>query len=445
MMNIALKYKNLPFRDKVYQTGLVLILIISSGFPMFVNDKLVYITTFLYSLAGVIMYKPDLRWVFKYSSFFILLMLFQTAFWGAFYITTAINQILLFTTACFSIAILGTNFIYLYKKTLVIIAAIASLLFIPMLIIPGFSDTLISASPIHISKTAEAYGWESTSHNIFIMNFPPDFFEGLVRNSGPFWEPGAFGGYLLIALIFDMLTTKTWLKKDNIILVVAIITTFSTTTYLAFAVFLCGYAFFKIKSPGVKWGLMIILLAVSAISFFKIEFLGKKIQEEIDDAEYYAFTKGGDGRVASALLDLAEIRENAFFIFFGRGSHQDTRVAGDDKEVLRNNGITDLLTRYGLFFFIFSIISIALSFKQLTKIGNIPSSLAYLSLFVVLILSFSEVYFIFLVFKCLTLLYMAPLPNRKRVRIIIDKTIDSPNRITPSHLHTGLKIANNNL
>src|SRR5690606_4944347 len=103
---------------------------------------------------------------------------------------------------------------------------------------------------------------------------------------------------------------------------------------------------------------LFIFLLVAFISFQTIDFLGEKISKELKETRYQALKKGGDTRMASAYLDLKEIQENALTLFFGRGSHPDTRIQGADKEVLRTNGITDLLSRFGLIFFLFSVIAL---------------------------------------------------------------------------------------
>jgi hypothetical protein len=379
----------------------------SSGFPLFINSKPVSIAVFLYTAAGLAIYKPKLKWLFNYTVVFSLLMFIQTCYFGMFYVTTALNQVMLFLTAAMSIALLGTTFIFLYIRIMVVIAAIATLLFIPILINNSFAEILIAHSPLHFTTVLEVYGYESISHNLFFINFPPDFMAGLIRNSGPFWEPGAFGGYLIIAYVFNTLVHNTLLRKSNIILVIAIITTFSTTAYIGLSIFTVGFLFLKIKDQVVKWSVLAVMLIVVVFSFRNVDFLGNKIKSEISETKYNAFIKGGDTRTASAYLDLKELTENSLYLFFGRGSHPHTRVAGVDKEVLRTNGVTDLLSRFGLLFFVVSLYFIWDSFRLVSKLGDGEDKMAYLGLVTVLLISFSEVYFIYVLFKALILLRMA--------------------------------------
>lgn len=403
----------MAFFDKAYQVLLVLLLIVASGFALFINNKYVDMSVFMVAFAGVLYYKPNLGWVVKYTAIFSILMFVQGAWYGVFYFKTALYQVLLFSTAAMSVALLGINLLYIYNKILLVIAIIAIILFIPILVNPGFADVLISISPIHIVTSAKVYGFETVSHNILVMHFPPDFIFGLIRNSGPFWEPGAFGGYLIIAFVFNTLLYNTIYRKENLVYLAAILTTFSTTTYMAMLFFIAAYFFVQIRNPAVKWSSLVIFLIIAFIAFQKIDFLGAKIQKEFKETKFQALMKGGDTRMASAYLDLKEITENGVTLFFGRGSHPDTRVQGIDKEVIRTNGITDLLSRFGLPFFLFSIWGLYKSYLLITSAGNGKSQMAIIALITTLIVAFSEIYFAYLFFKVLILFYMSTIYFRR--------------------------------
>jgi hypothetical protein len=413
-MQDGLRYRKPAWFDKAYQILLVSLIIISSGFPLFVNNSRFEMVILAVITAGVAYYRPNLRTALIYTACFSMIMFIQGAWYGVFYFKTAIYQVLLFFAAAASVSVLGINLIYTYNKILLIIAAIAVVLFTPILINPAFVDKLIAMSPVHTVSTTEVYGWKTQSHNILLMHFPPDFFMGLIRNSGPFWEPGAFGGYLMLALIFNTLLHHTLFRKENLIYLAAILTTFSTTTYLALLFFTMAYFFIGIKNPIIKWGSLIVFLLIAFISFQKIDFLGEKISKELRETKYQALKKGGDTRMASAYLDLKEVQENAVTLFFGRGSHPDTRIQGPDKEVLRTNGITDLLSRFGLIFFLFSIVALYFSYRHLASAGKKKNQLALAALVTTMLLSFSEIYFIYLMFKTLTLFHIATLHLKKK-------------------------------
>ncbi|MET0298560.1 MAG: hypothetical protein ABW036_02330 [Flavitalea sp.] len=407
MTDLSLTYKQLNFFEKTYQVALVLLLVISSGFPLFVNNKAVDLSVFLFIVAGAVYYNPKLTWVFKFTLGFAGLMLIQALMFGEFYIQTSIYQIILFSGAALAVALLGTNLLYIYTRIMLVIAVIGVVLFIPVYISPMFVNQYIDYSPFHVFKNIPHEGWTSTWHNFFLIHFPQDFFYGFIRNSGPFWEPGAFGGFLILALIFNSLVHNTLRRKENIVFTIAIISTFSTTTYIAAIFYVAGFLFMQMENVKLKWGLLAGAVVLGVVMFFKVDFVGDKIQKEIKEAEYQAFVKCGDTRMASAYLDLEEIKDNPMHIIFGRGSHPETRIKGPDKEVLRTNGVTDLLSRFGLLFYIFAVGSIYLSFRFITGLGDGKKGLALVALGTFFLLAFSELYFIYILFKTLLVFYMA--------------------------------------
>jgi len=66
------------------------------------------------------------------------------------------------------------------------------------------------------------------------------------RNSGMFWEPGAFAGYLIIALIFlaiikDEIAKRNY-KRSFLILSITLISTLSTTGFIAYPFVISAYS-----------------------------------------------------------------------------------------------------------------------------------------------------------------------------------------------------------
>lgn len=63
------------------------------------------------------------------------------------------------------------------------------------------------------------------------------------RNAGPFWEPGAFQGFLFLGM-FLLLRYREWFKHKVIILVIyllTVLTTQSTTAYMILLISLIGF------------------------------------------------------------------------------------------------------------------------------------------------------------------------------------------------------------
>lgn len=101
-----------------------------------------------------------------------------------------------------------------------------------------------------------------------------------IRNSGPFWEPGAFQGFLNLALLLNILfnnQNKYWMLK-NIIFVITIITTFSTGGYITLFAILLFITYFKTNwHPITKILLTFIIIITSIYLYTSLNFLGEKI------------------------------------------------------------------------------------------------------------------------------------------------------------------------
>ena len=126
--------------------------------------------------------------------------------------------------------------IEIYNKYIVFLAAVSLVIF-PLILI---NQDLPLAFP-----QFEQYG--NTYHNLFF--YIASYYEGEVvghnRNQSIFWEAGAFQSLLSLALFFEIYYFKK-IRRINIgILIVAILTTQSTTGYLILSGFFFLYLFFN--------------------------------------------------------------------------------------------------------------------------------------------------------------------------------------------------------
>jgi hypothetical protein len=95
-----------------------------------------------------------------------------------------------------------------------------------------------------------------------------------IRNSGFAWEPGAFGFFLIITLMLHWLSNNFKYDTRAKWVTVAIITTLSTTTYLAFGIMLLMYY----RAKGVRFTTLLIFIGpILAIAITSVPFLWSKI------------------------------------------------------------------------------------------------------------------------------------------------------------------------
>ena len=210
-----------------------------------------------------------------------------------------------------------------------------------------------------------------------------------VRNCGPFWEPGAYGGYLVIAYMLNTIREKKLMGKINILFIVATISTQSTTAYLALFAFIVCYIFFEDYSYGVK-SLIIVFGVAGYVAFQTIPFLGDKIKEENKGAKDAIEEVGGDTRMASAILDWDDIKG---YPFSGRGLWPETRVDKKFEYVIRNNGFTNFIATWGILFFFVYFYWYYKGFSEFCRIYGASKLIPMVLLVIIWLLSFSENYF----------------------------------------------------
>nr|WP_294941957.1 hypothetical protein [uncultured Mucilaginibacter sp.] len=99
-------------------------------------------------------------------------------------------------------------------------------------------------------------------------------------NSGFVWEPGAFGCFLVLTLMFHFFLNKFKYDNITILLIIANITTFSTTNYLGLLVLV--FLSYRYKVPKINIYVLILVPAI-ILAFVFIPFLGNKIVDTYNE------------------------------------------------------------------------------------------------------------------------------------------------------------------
>lgn len=103
----------------------------------------------------------------------------------------------------------------------------------------------------------------------------------LLRNCGPFWEPGAFQGFLNLALFYEITTIKEYTLSKYLrigIFVFTIITTFSTGGYVALFLNICFFLYHNKRVHFVaRFALLLGFLFIAYHYYTTLAFMGEKI------------------------------------------------------------------------------------------------------------------------------------------------------------------------
>jgi len=363
---------------------LIYFLIAVSGVPFFSGSKLIGISLFLITTILIVVKGVQ---VDKRAILIILCFLFieflQYIWLGGLSYNNFLGTFIKIGIAHNIVILLERNFIVYYVELMYIFSLIALFLY-SLSFFPGVTDYFINTvSTYFISPLKESNSFYKVSPNIIIFTFERSLINGF-RNSGPFWEPGGYAVFLIIALIFNFIRTSKIIDKKNIIFILSIITTVSTMGYLALICILCGYL---VITDGIsKKVLFIISLFVISSLYTTAPFMKEKILHNIDVAE---LTTGS--RFGSALVDFRLFKKSPI-IGNGKG---DMRYGGRKISYFtslehRNNGIFILLATYGIIITFLYLFLIYLSFSRLCNYYEIKNRYTYIFFISFLILGFSQ-------------------------------------------------------
>jgi hypothetical protein len=126
-------------------------------------------------------------------------------------------------------------------------------------------------------------------------------------------------------------------------------------------------------------------------AFLKLDFLSRKIEENLDKTQDEIAYTNHRTRITSAIIDFEDWKK---YPLLGRGKFESTRFDHDVTALNRNNGTTDFLVMFGLIGFVIYFHSYYLSFKNLLNFYNSKRNLAVFIVILFLILGFSENYFL---------------------------------------------------
>jgi hypothetical protein len=170
------------------------------------------------------------------------------------------------------------------------------------------------------------------------------------RNSSMFWEPGAFQA--MINLSLTLLPVSAWFERGRrlrmICVLLALVTTFSTTGYLLFFLISTLKLFQLNKSWITRVLLIAFTLAIALIATFELDFLGEKIVGQYERSSYAA--SFSPDRFGSLFFDMHYIEKNPVF---GNGLTEKTRLADHSElhglHLGHSNGLSNFVANFGFF------------------------------------------------------------------------------------------------
>lgn len=207
------------------------------------------------------------------------------------------------------------------------------------------------------------------SNIIFYTINSPEFTEGsykidfgsisLFRNSGFAWEPGAFSVFINLAIFINLIITNFNIKGNRklLILILALITTFSTTGYGIFMLLILFYIYNKDNTYRT---LVLPFIILIFIYILYLDFMLEKVIALSEQDIFYLIEssiiqekKIAAQRISSFYIDLQDFFNNPFLGYGGHDSERWIQKMG--AEVYSISGIGKIFAKFGtvgaVFFF----------------------------------------------------------------------------------------------
>lgn len=345
---------------KDWQFWLLFFVINMSGnlcFSYFFPYKLCIILLFVFLLAYSI--KQRLKdGVMLYLIFWLILLLIQGTYLEIYSFSSEFHYFLKIGSGCLLPFLLKEKFVDYFTKIIYFFALISLPLFI--------YNSLGGIVPYIPIKESSIDGGNiyRVSSVLYTQLYNPIWGSMLMlRNCGPFWEPGAFQGFLNLAIALNIIYRNNddnrWAWKI-IVFSITIITTYSTGGYI---VLFCNwlYLIFQSRKSGLLAKVLFsVIIVLVGLYFYKtLDFMGDKIAND-------------EGRLGFEISDLSS---NVKYLFFGYGLSSESFYQSD---ISSASSIVTLFRYVGVVGFLLYFLPMLYKFRSTASV--------YLTLTIVLIL-----------------------------------------------------------
>ena len=352
-----------------YSILILFVLFATSGFPSFMKFKAIVLPLLLPMLYFRII--KNAKCISRKTIIaIVILVAFGVIHFliGDLTLVGTISFVLVSVTIIFAAIASGDFFREAYIRIMLFISYIALFIWILLLLVPSFYSTLLSIGNMLPQMMTDAWLNNTTNNGVSLyLYFLPNKFTslGVIRNCGPFYEPGLFASYLVIALIFNFSKNHKLLSLNNIVLICTILTTFSSAGYVSLSIIILYAAFFS-KSILHKFSVVLIALLLCQ-PMLQLDFISEKIQTNFDNA-----TESSASRFGALIYHSEKIAE-APLIGYAGGELPVTKFdkylghASADR-VLSPNGLSYSFVYWGIPLAICFYICLFIGIKQILPI-----------------------------------------------------------------------------
>ncbi len=298
-----------------------------------------------------------------FTAIYVFIAVLQLIQWGWLNITATMRIYLKIIYGYCTIKIVGFYFFHYYEDIVYKLAAISIPLFFAQLAVPEVIRDANGVLGFIIPQVNKGPGAIYTNSIVYTVN--P---WGMERNSGFMWEPGGYAAMLSIAMFISLIINGWKIRWRFVCMLIAMLTTESTTGFLLILVIGVGI----VLNTDRKYIVAAIPIMVFLIYFIlSLDFVAKKIEERfndrgrvLDSAEDQSEDRDAIsvGRFGSFVLDAEDFAKKPII---GYGLQADGRKQNRYIRLVRVNGLSDYMVKFGTIGMLFLFIGLTKSFARL--------------------------------------------------------------------------------
>ena len=305
---------------------LVLVLLFFSGNPLIYSLFGKYAPIVGFALVIIIIHrnlkigKSYFKLIKIIAVLLVVISILQYIQFGSVSVLGMVNLLVKFAMGGLIVHYLGSKFIPIFFKVIFHLSLISLLFFVVVNVLE------ITIPRITLLKEMHSYVVYTTAHIVHIH-----------KNMGMFWEPGAFAGVLTLCLALNLNNFTYYWKKHRfklVIVILALITSQSTTGYIVGAVILF-FVLYQTKKISVYLFILPVVIAIGLFFYESNDFLKNKIEKQFQLATEQNVGEFSNTRFGSLLFDWYYIEKHPFI---GNGLKPETRYADHKHLFVGANG-----------------------------------------------------------------------------------------------------------
>lgn len=387
------EYVNPELRKRNFLDYFIVLFAFASVHPFFglIGNTLMFF--FVLFLIAVTIFKKDLlinKKIILVIIIFYLLIVIQAFIYKGFTRVGLVLPLNIILIPYLIYRIMGLKFLLYSSRIVFWITAIT----LPIWFMQSLSDQfdLLIGSVI---RDVFPYSWSSTPRTMLIYtsdvtshsHIKHETFN-VYRNSGVFHEPGAYGVFLVFSIIINHIFHRKLFSRVNIVLLFALLTTFSTAAYISIFTYILFVLLASKTQLSIKIALMACFIIFGLYLYNTQDFLKEKVNHQYE-SQYIAAETNAGSRIGQSGRFFALFTSLKLFMqhpLFGRGIIDATGEIESGlmhKDAAYKYGITGFLSTYGIFFGLFFLIIQFLGYRFFFKIkgyGRLLALGAFLSI-----------------------------------------------------------------